>query len=225
MVLEVYVAHNTSQPAGGGAAQAGSSSSLPIVIPEQEDMWESDIYPPEAWDSAAYRSDPPPDPTPTPAQAQAQAPASASVSQGHRRQHHRHRASIDMGGEVWEDDLYSPEAWVYGVEGLDRKQDTSAPTTAAPSQATRQETHEEVYWPNIERYMSKPSGSRPTVTCVICQISQLIIPGLQEIDDKESQEEREVLPCGHVVGASCFEEWENVASPPVTCPVCKAVVD
>ncbi len=130
---------------------------------------------------------------------------------------------LDTGGEVWEDDLYGPDAWVSGVERLNSQQTSANLPSAQAEEAV--ETHAEAFWPNIERYISSRSGSKPVVTCVICQASDLVIPGLQERDTDETLEELEVLPCGHVVGADCFGEWEAVAAKPVKCPVCNAVVE
>ena len=197
-----------TQVPGDQAPATSQPSSSSNIVPEQEDVWESDIYPPEAWEGAAYYKE------------------RQSRSSWQR---HKFRPSVDTGGEIWETDLYSPEAWESGVEGHDQKihMISSSTTEVDPpsNPPPREEVHNEVFWPNIESYISRPSGPKPTVHCVICHISQLVIVGLQERDSELTQEEREVLSCGHVVGADCFEKWEAVASRPVKCPVCNAVVD
>jgi len=199
----------------GGGPPAASEAAGSTVVSEQEDVWESDIYPPAAWEGAAYYRE--------------------QKSEPSSWRSHGCDSSVDTGGEVWESDLYSPEAWLSGVEEHDRNAPLSASNPAAASSGSASgkssgkssvsETHNEVFWPNIESYISRPSGSRPTPFCVICQISQLVIAGLQERDAGITQEEREVLSCGHVVGAECFQKWEAMATSPVKCPVCNAMVD
>jgi len=196
----------------GPAPSTSQASSGSTFVPEQEDMWESDIYPPEAWEGAAYYRE--------------------QKSEPSSWQRHKFRPSVDKGGEVWESDLYSPEAWESGVEGHDRNVRSGSGKAVAdvaglgPRERPRADAHNEVFWPNIEAYISGPSGSKPTVHCVICQINQLVIAGLQDRKPgATTQEECEVLCCGHVVGAECFGRWETIAARPVKCPVCNAVVD
>src|SRR5689334_18729734 len=42
-----------TQVPGDQASAASQPSSSSNIVPEQEDVWESDIYPPEAWEGAA----------------------------------------------------------------------------------------------------------------------------------------------------------------------------
>ncbi len=215
-------------------------------------VWESDIYPPEAWEDGPST---PPTPAaskaPAPATIRAAAPALRAPAPALRASappskapappsptpapaplgSRHHPILVDTEGEVWEDDIYPPDAWVSGVEAVDWGQPTSAADESAAAASSgggaRDEgTHEEVFWPNVELYISSPAGSRPIVECIICA-NRLVIRDLQNPQDDTSQqyEEHTVLPCGHMIGTGCFREWEAIAASPVKCPVCKAVID
>jgi hypothetical protein len=101
-------------------------------------------------------------------------------------------------------------------------------------------TTEENYWPNIAHWISTGEGPKPLVTCNICYVTKLTIPGLQEesITNNANSNDGEyenyhVLHCGHVLGATCLEHWlreclqtvddEHVELGP-RCPICRQAV-
>jgi hypothetical protein len=194
----------------------------PHPVDRGGEVWESDLYDFDAWDTSADTLD------------RAIGESSDSSDDSEPEVFAIRPREFSPWGASYMSDDDGPEAAIEdGVDsdmesiwglGLDNSSADAQPTVEAPVESNV-ETHEEVFWPNIETYISNPSGSKPIVTCVICKDSQLIIARLQERDARYSQEEPEVLPCGHIVGAECFEQWEEIARRPVKCPVCNAVVE
>ncbi|KAK3326075.1 hypothetical protein B0H66DRAFT_530080 [Apodospora peruviana] len=105
-------------------------------------------------------------------------------------------------------------------------------------------TVEETYWPNIERYINHPNPveadlPKPVVNCAICS-RELIVPGLQgdvedqdaekydSQDDSNAPEEMRLLDrCQHVLGNSCFVRCLQVAAEQFKsprCPFCRVKV-
>jgi hypothetical protein len=86
-------------------------------------------------------------------------------------------------------------------------------------------TVEENYWPNILAYLETHDASRLLVTCSICQVNRLIIPGLPENDTgSDGKEHALILRCGHVLGHVCHARWVDAADSQErepTCPVCR----
>ncbi|KAK4119584.1 hypothetical protein N657DRAFT_684380 [Parathielavia appendiculata] len=86
--------------------------------------------------------------------------------------------------------------------------------------AENEETIEEDYWPNIERYFEP-----------ICQINRLQVPNLPENQvgedgrptNADMMEYPKILPCGHVLGDACLARWmvaaEEEGGEPI-CPIC-----
>ncbi|KAK0642186.1 hypothetical protein B0T16DRAFT_462188 [Cercophora newfieldiana] len=105
------------------------------------------------------------------------------------------------------------------------------PTSTSQPPATTetiQETIEETVWANIEKYIQTPRGPQPIVTCAICR-NELIIPGLQE--ENGEREAMRKLPCGHVLGKDCAEQWietritdHSLDDNTPQCPFCRAPI-
>ncbi|KAK3326056.1 hypothetical protein B0H66DRAFT_600191 [Apodospora peruviana] len=89
----------------------------------------------------------------------------------------------------------------------------------ASSSTAAEETVEETYWPNIERYIAKPSGPKPHVACGICG-DELLVPGLQELCVGRC-EKMIVLICKHVLGMICLCKCLGKS---LTCPFCRTKV-
>lgn len=208
-----------------------------------EEIWESDIFGPEAWDDgeSSHRT-----------AEEVHAQPSPSPRPGSTQQFSYD--GYDSPRELWESDLYGLEAWeAVGVVDVGATADLAivvesdgrnngarggsesdiVPVTTHGSDDGVQRarpaasTHEEVYWPNVEEYLLTGRGSRPVVICSVCQTSELVIEGLQPPNISVEQEECVVLSCGHVVGERCWSQWASFqvgARKIVKCPVCNLSV-
>ncbi|KAL2020638.1 hypothetical protein VTK56DRAFT_8128 [Thermocarpiscus australiensis] len=91
-------------------------------------------------------------------------------------------------------------------------------------------TAEENYWPNILHWLIEGQGPKPAVTCAICAVSTVKIPGLYEAGDSDGLEEPHICYCGHVFGITCLEHWveQCLSTQPASdrigplCPICRA---
>lgn len=76
---------------------------------------------------------------------------------------------------------------------------------------------ETIFWPDVEKFLSTRTGSRPRCLC-FCS-AELFIPNLYNGDASQHPEKEpmQILKCLHVVGLICMRAWLTQSS---RCPYC-----
>jgi hypothetical protein len=164
------------------------------------ELWESDIFGPDAWDEGPYTH---PDSLDWPDAWLSDEP---DDSRDYRQQQ-----------STWD------EPFLQGGDG----DDSGSVFEAREGETQVAASTNEVYWPNIEEYILTRAGPRPLVICAICQTNQLVIEDLQPASGDGEEEEPLTLGCDHVVGVTCWYQWARAQQDDgrdIKCPICNVKV-